>query len=360
MRNLIWVFIMITNLAYAQVDREVEYIQKYALLAVKEMEAYKVPASITLAQGILETGGGQSRLAEKANNHFGIKCKKEWEGGTIYHDDDAIGECFRKYNTVQESYRDHSKFLAERPYYKRLFSLDIKDYKAWAHGLKKAGYATNPRYAYILISKIEKYNLQEFDKISSEEVYDKVVALYGPVSHKIVDPEYKETLYAANLNKTEKAIDIPQKPVEQVEVQAPKVMAKAETQTKTMEVPVREISPRARVQRHPIGREYIEVLPGETLNKISKMYDISVDKLMRYNELENPEDLKAHQYLFFANKKNRGAKKYYTVQKGETMYMIAQKQGIKLKKLYRRNRVEEGYVPQAGETLYLRGRRPRK
>ena len=165
-------------LFFAQDQREIDYILKYAKLAVTEMHLYKIPASITLSQGMLETGGGQSRLAEKANNHFGIKCKAEWTGEKIYHDDDALGECFRKYTTVDESYRDHSKFLAERPYYKNLFTLDLFDYKAWAHGLKKSGYATNPNYAGILINKIEKYKLEHFDKLTPDEVEQKLIELF--------------------------------------------------------------------------------------------------------------------------------------------------------------------------------------
>ncbi|MXV37065.1 LysM peptidoglycan-binding domain-containing protein [Flavobacteriaceae bacterium Ap0902] len=361
MKRIIWLILLISVFTSAQANREVAYIQKYALLAVQEMEKYKIPASITLAQGILETGGGQSRLAEQANNHFGIKCKKEWRGATIYHDDDAIGECFRKYNSVAESFRDHSKFLAERPYYKRLFQLDMMDYKGWAHGLKKAGYATNPRYAYILINKIENYNLQEFDAINRDQVYDKLVVLYGPVDRKIVDPNYKEpeTMVAVAGNPKTKPTKETKVSLETPVASHTGIVPKEESDPKKMEVPVRRISKEERVKRHPIGREYIEVYPGETLNKIAAMYDVSVKKLMRYNELDRPEDLKANQYLFFAKKKNRGAKKYYTVQKGESMYMIAQKTGIKLRQLYRRNRVKEGYVPNAGETLYLRGRKPR-
>ena len=141
-----------------------QYIQKFALYAVEEMEKYKIPASITLAQGLLETGGGQSRLAQQGNNHFGIKCKEDWTGKTMKHTDDAPNECFRVYDDPRESYEDHSKFLAFRKYYVNLFKLDMYDYKAWAHGLKKAGYATNPRYAYILIDKIERNKLYEFDK----------------------------------------------------------------------------------------------------------------------------------------------------------------------------------------------------
>lgn len=167
----------------AQESRDITYIRKHAIIAVEEMQLFKIPASITLAQGLLETGGGQSRLAEHANNHFGIKCKseKEWplHKSRIFHDDDAKGECFRGYNSVNESYRDHSEFIALRPFYKNLFNLSPTDYKAWAHGLKAAGYATDPAYANKLISRIEKYNLNQFDHISTDEVYAKLYLMYG-------------------------------------------------------------------------------------------------------------------------------------------------------------------------------------
>lgn len=338
---------------FAQADREVEYIQKYAKMAVEEMEAYKIPASITLAQGILETGGGQSRLAEQANNHFGIKCKKEWTGEKIYHDDDARGECFRKYPSPNDSYRDHSKFLAERPYYRRLFDLPLTDYKAWAHGLKKAGYATNPRYAQILISKIEKHGLNQLDTINPFQVYDKLVALYGPVDRKVVDPNYVEEVVVAVVEEPKKVIEEPKEVIE-------KPAEKVEQKTKKMYVPKRSISPRARVKRHAIGREYVVVNKGETLSKLASTYKTTVDKLMKYNELEKPEDLLAGQYLFFSKKKSKGAKTKYKVVAGDNMYLISQKGGIKLAKLYRRNRLKVGYQPKVGEIIYLRGKRPRK
>lgn len=141
-----------------------DYIHLYAPLAMESMKVYGIPASIKLAQGILESGSGNGTLCRTANNHFGIKCKEEWLGESVSHTDDAPNECFRKYNTALESYNDHSEFLANRVYYKNLFTLDKSDYKAWAHGLKKAGYATDPRYPQKLISIIEKYNLHEFDK----------------------------------------------------------------------------------------------------------------------------------------------------------------------------------------------------
>ena len=157
---------------------EDQYIQNFAQFAVEEMEKYHIPASITLAQGLLETGGGQSRLAQEGNNHFGIKCKETWTGKSMKHTDDAPNECFRVYDSPRESYEDHSKFLVERKHYAKLFELDPKDYRAWAHGLKKAGYATNPRYAYILLSKIEKYKLYEFDNSNTKDVLYTVLKLY--------------------------------------------------------------------------------------------------------------------------------------------------------------------------------------
>ena len=146
------------------------YIKKYAPLAVVKMHEYKIPASITLAQGILESGNGRSTLASKSNNHFGIKCHKGWKGKRVYHDDDKKDDCFRKYKYTYESYNDHSKFLTTRRRYAFLFKLKITDYKGWSRGLKKAGYATDRRYANKLIDFIKKYKLYEFDKVSKRDL----------------------------------------------------------------------------------------------------------------------------------------------------------------------------------------------
>jgi len=150
------------------------YIESYKEIAIEKMAEYKIPASITLAQGIFESACGTSRLATKGNNHFGIKCHKEWQGDTIKHDDDALQECFRKYKEVKESYNDHSLFLTSRPRYANLFKLDIMDYKAWAHGLKAAGYATNPQYADRLISLIERFDLAKQDTVCMLLFKDKI------------------------------------------------------------------------------------------------------------------------------------------------------------------------------------------
>lgn len=151
--------------AQHQTITRAEYIERYAPLAVEQQTLYGIPASITLAQGLLESGNGNSRLAREANNHFGIKCGSSWEGKTIRHDDDAAQECFRAYSSVEESYIDHSLILLERKWYRPLFDLDPKDYKAWAHGLKKAGYATNPLYAELLIKIIEDNELYRYDNL---------------------------------------------------------------------------------------------------------------------------------------------------------------------------------------------------
>ncbi len=162
-RLLILPFLFLFVSVFSQNKTEA-YIEKYSNIAVDEMNMYNIPASITLAQGILESGNGESRLAVEANNHFGIKCHDNWNGETIIEDDDEKGECFRKYSKVSDSYRDHSLFLNERGRYSFLFEYNKTDYKKWAKGLKKAGYATNPKYPTLLIDLIEKYDLSRFDK----------------------------------------------------------------------------------------------------------------------------------------------------------------------------------------------------
>ena len=171
-KYLFFLFLFFSLLGFSQSKTE-SYISKYSSVAVVEMNKYSIPASITLAQGILESGNGESRLAVDGKNHFGIKCHSNWNGKTIIVDDDEKGECFRKYSNVAESYRDHSLFLSERGRYSFLFAYKKSDYKKWAKGLKKAGYATNPKYASLLIDLIEKYQLYNYDKIDqpNQKIY---------------------------------------------------------------------------------------------------------------------------------------------------------------------------------------------
>ncbi len=328
---------------YAQDSRDIEYIRTYAKLAVEEMHLYKIPASITLSQGILETGGGQSRLAEIALNHFGIKCKAEWTGKTISHTDDAPNECFRVYNSVQESYRDHSRFLAERPYYKDLFKLDMYDYKAWAHGLKKAGYATNPKYAGILISRIEKYNLNQFDRLYPNEVEAKLIELFGPSDIQLLTSAGDATETAGKVI----AAVIP----DPVSTSVEEIIEKP---IKTIEVAKREENPMMRIKKHANGVQYIIAYEGETISKLANLYEISPKKLASFNELPENGKLTNGQYVFLDKKKNKGTEKYYKVQEGDNMYLISQKVGMKVSKLYNLNRMNVGQQPKAGTLLNLK------
>ena len=177
-KYLFFLFLFFSLLGFSQSKTE-SYISKYSSVAVDEMNKYSIPASITLAQGILESGNGESRLAVDGKNHFGIKCHSNWNGKTIVVDDDEKGECFRKYSKVAESYRDHSLFLSERGRYSFLFTYKKSDYKKWAKGLKKAGYATNPKYASLLIDLIEKYELYNYDKIDQPNQQLYFVHTYG-------------------------------------------------------------------------------------------------------------------------------------------------------------------------------------
>ena len=345
--NLLGIFLLLFTQIGAQESRDIDYIRKYAKLAVEEMELYKIPASITLSQGILETGGGQSRLADIANNHFGIKCKKEWTGKKIEHTDDAPNECFRVYNSVQESYRDHSKFLAERPYYKDLFKLDLLDYKSWAHGLKKSGYATNPKYAYILIDRIEKYKLDEFDRLKPNEVEKKINDLFGPSEIELLTgmgetaETAKETIAAVIPDPVSTAIE------EAIENTVEKPIKKIEYEKRTN-------NPMLRLQKHPNGMDYIVVYENETLAQISKLYDINLGKLAKYNELPENGKLTSGQLIFFSKKQNKGFTETYKVLPGDNMYLIAQKTGIRIKKLYKYNRLKSGQQPSVGSVLRLK------
>ena len=266
-----------------------DYIKKYRELAVEEMKKYHIPASITLAQGLLESGAGQSTLARKSNNHFGIKCGSDWRGKTVSHDDDARGECFRAYKHPKESYEDHSKFLAGRSRYASLFKLKITDYKGWARGLKKAGYATNPRYADQLIGIIELYELHKYD----EKNYLKWIKK---------NPNPHQTYIANDLL-------------------------------------------------------YIVVRAGDSWKSISKEFDISQKKLRKYNDLYKGYALQVGDILYL-EKKNRKADKEHIVhvlRAGESMYSISQKYGIRLKNLYKMNKMDaDDPAPELGTILRLR------
>ncbi len=323
-----------------------QYIQKFAPYAVEEMEKYKIPASITLAQGLLETGGGQSRLAQQGNNHFGIKCKEDWTGRTMSHTDDAPNECFRVYDDPRQSYEDHSKFLAYRKYYVNLFKLDEKDYKSWAHGLKKAGYATNPRYAYILIDKIEKYKLYEFDKTNSKEVLYAVLKMYPDLKN---DRIFMAQLDQSTASSKPVTVKVPYEQTSYAKQQkkVEKIVTKAETLNSIL------------IKSHPNGGRKFVIIPDDVaLASISKKYGITESRLMKWNELDGTQ-LRRNDILFLESKGSTGNVATYKTQVGESMHDIAQKFGIKLKKLYAKNRMDFGQQPKAGQIIYLQSKKPR-
>lgn len=290
-----------------------EYILKYKDISVEKMKEYGIPASITLAQGILESGNGNSRLARKANNHFGIKCHG-WRGRKFYQDDDAKNECFRKYRNPEESYRDHSLFLTNRSRYAALFTLNIRDYKGWAHGLKKAGYATNPRYPQLLIRIIEEHQLYLLDR--GQDIAFTNNSINGKKPSEVVLPVAKHELHPSTV--------------------------------------VKEIGPNERKIYENNGVKFIYARKGDDFEKIADDFNIYTWQVYKYNELEKDDKLLKDQVIYLEKKRNRAEKKYHVVQEGETMYYISQLYAVKLKKLYRKNNMEENMEPLTGQKLRLR------
>ncbi|WP_447951376.1 glucosaminidase domain-containing protein [Chryseobacterium koreense] len=348
MKKIIFAFaiLMLSKFQAQTWKTEDQYIQKFAPFAVEEMEKYKIPASITLAQGLLETGGGQSRLAIQGNNHFGIKCKEDWTGKTMTHTDDAPNECFRVYDDPRDSYEDHSKFLAYRKYYQNLFKLDMQDYRSWAHGLKKAGYATNPRYAYILIDKIEKYKLYEFDKTNSKEVFYAVLKLYPGLQN--------DRIFMAQLDQT--------KSVRNSEIKAnetPQTVFAQPKKNEKLTLSKTEILNSILIKSHPNENRRFIIIPEDLdLESVSKKFGISESRLMKWNELDGNQ-LRKNDILFLESKSSSGNVATYQTQSGESMHDISQKFGIKLKKLYSKNRMDFGQQPKPGQLIYLQEKKPR-
>jgi LysM repeat protein len=274
------------------------YIKQYAPLAVEHQKRYKIPASITLAQGLLESGAGQSELARQSNNHFGIKCHSDWKGGRVYHDDDYKGECFRKYKSADQSYEDHSLFLTQRPRYAELFRLNIRDYKGWAKGLQKCGYATDKAYANRLIKIIEDYELYAYDTAKATSYSRRTTS--NAASSKA---KGSYTIYKSN------------------------------------------------------GLLYVHSNGSDNIASIAESLGFSARALRGYNEI--PDDdfpLQQGDIVYLEKKKSKADKPNYdhVVQMGESMHSIAQKYGIRVKSLYKLNKKDKDYVPEEGDVLKLR------
>ncbi|MCF0207790.1 MAG: glucosaminidase domain-containing protein [Bacteroidales bacterium] len=296
------------------------YIKTYCGIAVSEMARTGVPASITLAQGILESASGTSQLALKANNHFGIKCHSNWTGPKTYQDDDAKNECFRVYGNAQESFRDHSDFLRGNQRYASLFNLEITDYKSWANGLKKAGYATSPTYATRLIEIIENYGLAKYDKESNLSL-----------------------LTAEN--------NVPQS-----------VVVKDDAQTEERK-PLRyytsngfELSMTEYTLGSNNNTQYITMNYATDLPTLTRKLGMAPWQLSKYNDLPKNAKVAAGEVIYTKPKRNKAASKYsvHVVAEGETMRDISQKYAVKIKQLYKLNGWEAGVEPVSGSKVKLR------
>lgn len=313
---------LISKALLAQVSAQTDvlnYIEKYKQLAIEEMKRSGVPASIKLAQGILETEAGKSDLVRRSNNHFGIKCKTNWTGEKVYHDDDARGECFRAYSSSEESYRDHSDFLRNNQRYASLFTLRPTDYEGWANGLKKAGYATNPRYPQLLVKTIEEYNLQLYTEIALGLKTDPGSAL---VQHT---------------------------PQTEVKVSPEPVVKKEVVQAVAKPAPV-----------WPQGvfaineTKVVYAAAGTSLLAIAKEYSVGLPRLLDFNDMTEKDILEEAQLLYLQRKRKSGAAEFHIVQQGENLYSISQVQGIRLESLLALNHLEKWMQPASGEKLALK------
>ena len=321
-----------------------DYIEKYKEIAMKEMVKYKIPASITLAQGILESGNGKSKLATKGNNHFGIKCHSDWRGKTMRMDDDAPNECFRVYKTAEESYRDHSKFLRNSQRYASLFDLKITDYKAWAKGLKKAGYATLPTYAPVLINLIETYDLQKYDEMV-------VKGKFKPSKHK----DKKEEKVEAEAPVVAPA-PTPEKPAKTKKIKKRHNAATVETPV-LHECRITEMTNGRHYIRENFGVEFILTKEGDELDKLAKELMMSQSQLRRYNDLgKDKTTFDEGEVLYIQPKRRRAADGYrmHVIQQGETLRKVSQLYAVRLDRIYKMNGLDEKSVLQIGQEIRLR------
>lgn len=309
----------------AQTPQE-KYIAKYSAIAVNEMYRSGVPASITLAQGIIESGSGLSKLALDGNNHFGIKCHNKWTGKTIYADDDKKNECFRAYASAEDSFRDHSDFLRYKDRYKFLFEYETTDYKSWAYGLKQAGYATSPTYAHKLIKVIEDYDLTRFDTMT--------VAV------------------AESLNSEAEA---PAAPVEAVIPESPLTIEKAIPSDVSV----------AEEYRFPLNRQlysrngvpFIIALEGETYRSVAKSYHLFLKEILRYNDLIAEGILLPGTVVYLQPKKKeapKGLDMYIVSSDEETLHAICQRFAVREKSIRKINGLGDDYVVREGDEIKLR------
>lgn len=277
-----------------------DYINLYKDDALKEMYLHKVPACITLAQGMLESGNGNSQLCREANNHFGIKCHKEWGGDTYFMDDDEKNECFRKYDDAFDSYSDHGLFLTSRARYAALFELSIHDYKGWCHGLKQAGYATDPKYAERLIALIEKYHLENLNNMGNAPKRD------FPAHDAIASEMNIRQVYRFNHIK------------------------------------------------------FIITKENDSYYKIAHDFNLELEQIIAFNDLSKTDKLQVGQKIYIQKKRRKALEPYHVVQKNETLKSISQLHGIRLSSLCKKNKLNPEDKLKIGDVLYLRQLKPKQ
>ena len=331
--------------AQAQSPKAVmDYVEKYKKIAIEEMKVTGIPASVTLAQGIHESGCGCSALALNSNNHFGIKCHNEWTGVTYHHDDDQPQECFRVYTCPEESFKDHSDFLKTRPRYSFLFKLEPTDYRGWAKGLKAAGYATNPKYHEIIIKLIEDYKLNEFDKgidrpaTASAQMADATNPKTAVLAVVSVDAS-KSTVRKAQ------AAEAPKPNVTPHYTPAPQP---------ANNIDLAKIQLDERLINGSKAVIYTHSIP---VASIARKYGLTVDELYSYNDMMPNVKFKDGEYVYLEKKKAETTYYQYEIAAGETMRDVAQKFGIQMPELYKRNGITMDSEPLTGEIIVLRGTR---
>lgn len=317
-----------TGVAAQQKITTQEYIERYKQIAVEHMERYGIPASITLAQGILESNSGNSALAKESNNHFGIKCKKNWTGGKVYHDDDEKGECFRSYDSVEESYEDHANFLDQNARYDKLFSYASDDYRSWAKGLKEAGYATNPQYANSLIKIIEDQKLYLLDKSNGEKLYASHLRAESGITKDFAD-----------------ASDVSQ-PIASDGKIDPNNYRVAEQVVGGFSLYTNNRTP------------YIVVREGDTLARIAETFSMTESTLRKYNEMKTTGEIQLveGETIYVARKQNSwlGNARRHIVRENETLLSISQDYGIRLSKLAKMNKMKKNATLTEGSEIKLK------
>jgi len=300
------VFVSLSSTAQKKMTRS-QYIEKYKEVAINNMRKHKIPASITLAQGVLESGDGNSELARKSNNHFGIKCHSDWKGKKTYHDDDKKQECFRVYKTVYDSYADHANFLHKKRYAK-CFELKITDYKGWAKELKNAGYATSSKYPKLLIKIIEDYQLYKYDKIALGKGEIETPVATGPNENYDKNDDFAE-------------IEMSDKPM--VKLSGNRI-------------------------------KFIRASKGDTPESIAKKLEMGSWQIKNYNDVKGSYRFEEGETVYLQPKKSKSSKKSHTVKSGDTIWSVSQKYGVKMSKIYKYNGLKKGDELKPGQKVLLR------